>query len=334
LTLRIVPYLAVFTALAMATGHAQKAENRASESSPSSTSSSSQQKSSSPAHHTILKVGGKAITEEEFESTIGEIEPKGGDPDKGATEKDRRRLGEDYASVLMLSQLAVAEHLDSSPEVRQKLIVARMQVLSDAAFAKLLDETKPTPEELNHYYQTHLAEFDRVQVRRLFIWKVGEGSKNSHGLSPEDAKARAAAILQASASGADALQLAEMFKESDKGIFDAQPLTFVRGQLSPTLDKVAFTAKPGTWAQAEDTPDHIILMYLMGRERPPLSEVTSLVEKTVQGEKMQAKLDELKKKTGIWMDESYFGKGSSVAKGAGEQQPVSNPPKNEEEPNQ
>jgi parvulin-like peptidyl-prolyl isomerase len=266
-----------------------------------------------------MKVGGKPVTRTEFESTIGDIEPKGGDPDKAGEEKDRQRLGDDYASVLMLSQLAVADHLDSSPEIRQKLAVARMQVLSDAEFTKLLDQTKPTPEELNQYYQAHLSEFDRAQVRRLFIWKVGPGSKNSHGLPAEDAKARAAAILQTSASGGDTLKLAEMFGQSDQGIFDAQPLTFVRGQLPPALNKVAFTIKPGTWAEAEDTPDHIILLYVLGRERAPLSEVTSLVEKTVHGEKMQARIDELKKNAGIWMDESYFGNRSSVAKDPGEQ---------------
>jgi hypothetical protein len=40
---------------------------------------------------------------------------------------------------------------------------------------------------------------------------------------------------------------------------------------------------------------------------------------------MQAKLDELKKKADIWMDESYFGSGSTVAKEPGEQRPVSEP---------
>ena len=58
----------------------------------------------------ILKVGDVQVTEAEFESRISDIEPQGGDPDKDSvTEKDRRKLGDDYASVLMLSQQAACQ---------------------------------------------------------------------------------------------------------------------------------------------------------------------------------------------------------------------------------
>jgi parvulin-like peptidyl-prolyl isomerase len=299
-------------------------------------SASSQPESKSPttattnraepaADRVIIKAGGVQVTRSEFESTIGDLEPQH-DPDKAeAAEKDRRRLGNDYASILLLSQQAIANQLDSSPEVRHQLEVARLQILSDAQFARLMSQTKPSPDEIRSYYDAHLPDFDRVRLRRLFIWKVGAGSKNTRGLPPEDAKARAAAILQASSSGGDPFKLAQVFQDSDLGILDAQPLVFERGQLPASMDKAAFTMKPGEWAQAEDTPDHLILVYLAGRDRQPLPEVSSLIEKLVQGEKMQAKLDELKSKAGVWMDESYFGSGSAVAKDPGEQRPVSQP---------
>jgi PPIC-type PPIASE domain len=277
------------------------------------------------ADHVIMKVGGVQVTRAEYESTIGDIEPQR-DPDKAeATEKDRRRFGNDYASVLMLSQQAIASHLDSSPEVRHQLEVARLQILSDAQFATLMSQTKPSPEEIRRYYDAHLSEYDRVQLRRLFAWKVGAGSKNTRGLPPEDVKARAAAILQASPSGGESFKLAQAFQDSDLGIFDAQPLTFERGQLPTALEKAAFATQPGQWAEAEDTPDHLILVYLVARDRQPLPEVTSLIEKLVQGEKMQVKLDQLKSKADIWMDELYFGSGSAVAKDPGEKRPVSKP---------
>ncbi len=304
-------------------GCAQEARSQATEG-KSAPATSTAKKAAASADRVVMKVGGVPVKKEEFEASIGDIEPQGGDPDKGgAGEKDRRRLGDDYASVLMLSQLAVANHLDSTPEIRQKLAVARLQILSDAEFTRLLSKNKATPEQINAYYQAHLSDFDRVQIRRLFIWKVGGGSKNSHGLPAEDAKARAAAILQSSASGGDSIKLAEMFKGSDQGILDDQPLTFVRGQLPGNLDKVAFTMKVGQWVEAEDTPDHVILVYLAGRDRQSLSDVNSLVGKLVQGEKMEKELDELKKKTGIWMDEQYFGKGSAVTTEPTEQRRMS-----------
>lgn len=282
----------------------------------------SEEKSS--ADRVIMKVGKTRVTEKEFEANIGDLEPKG-DPDKGAAEKDRRRLGSDYASVLMLSQEALADHLEDSPEVRHQLAVARLQILSDAQFARLLSKTEATPEEVHRYYDAHLSDFDRVRIRRLFIWKVGPGSKNTHGLSPDHAAARASVILQESASGGDAIKMAEMFKDSDQGLLDAEPLVFGRGQLPADLDKAAFSMKVGQWAEAQDTPDRIILIYLFARDREPLSDVTAQIEKLVQGEKMQATLDELKKKAGVWMDQQYFGSGNAVGKES-EERPVSGPP--------
>lgn len=311
----------------VALGSAQEARSQASEDKPAAAAPNA--KTTAPsADRVVMKVGGVPVKKSEFEATIGDIEPQG-DPDKGGdNEKDRHRLGSDYASVLMLSQLALANHLDTTPEIRQKLAVARLQILSDAEFNRLLEKNKSTPEEREAYYKAHLADFDRVQVRRLFIWKVGEGSKNSHGLSPDAAKARAAAILQSSASGGDSIKLAEMFKGTDQGIVDDQPLPFIRGQLPASLDKAAFTMKVGQWVQAEDTPDHLILVYLAGRDRQSLSDVSALVGKLVQGEKMEKELDGLRKKTGIWMDEQYFGKGSAVTTEPTEQRRMSGAPSN------
>ena len=292
---------------------------------PSKSSNSAPTKKRAPSDdRVILKVGGVQVTEAEFESMIGEFEPQG-DPDKpGAEDKDRRSLGDDYASVLMLSQQAVANHLDATPEIRRQLIVDRMQILSDAQFASLMRQTKPSAAEISQYYSSHLEDFDRVKIRRLFIWKVGAGSTNTKGLAPDAAQARADAILQAAKSGGDPEKLAEAFKDSEQGLLDPEAIPFTRGTLPANLDKVAFALKPGEWAEAEDTPDKLILFHLVERDRRPLKEVSSLVEQRVQGRKMEVKLAELKKKANIWMDEQYFG--TAVATVPREQRPVSTPP--------
>ena len=149
----------------------------------------------------VLKVGDVQVTEAEFESRIAAIEPQA-DPDKdSATEKDRRKLGDDYASVLMLSQQAVANHLDSSPDVSRQLAIARMQVLSDAEFASLMRQATPSSEEISQYYSAHLSDYDEVQIRRLFIWKQRDNSKTAPVLSSQAARASADQIRKEYASG-------------------------------------------------------------------------------------------------------------------------------------
>lgn len=297
-------------------GHAQESHDR-----DSATQSKS---SSSVKDRVVLKVGDVSVTEAEFEAMIGDIESKD-DPDKPGADKQRRDMGDDYASVLMLSQQAIAEHLDADPEIRRKLAVYRLQVLSDAQFANLLKQAKPTAEEISQYYSDHAAAFDRVLVHRLFIFKVGPGSSNVKGLSPDAAKAKGDAILKAAASGGDPMKLAAEFGDSDQGILDPHPIVFLRDTLPPQLEKVAFALKDGQWAIGDDTPDRLTLLHLVKRDRRPLDEVASLVEQRVQSHKMQTKLDELKKKAGIWMDQQYFGT-AAVAAAPGEQRTVSNPP--------
>jgi parvulin-like peptidyl-prolyl isomerase len=272
----------------------------------------------------VLKVGDVQVTEAEFESRIAAIEPQA-DPDKdGATEKDRRKLGDDYASVLMLSQQAVANHLDSSPEVSRQLAVARMQVLSDAEFESLMRKATPSSEEVSQYYSAHLSDYDEVQIRRLFIWKQRDNSKTAQVLSSQAARTSADQIRKEYASGTDVKKLSEDVRRSGEGMLDPEPLTFPRGELPPQLEKVAFTLKEGEWSEVEDTPARLLLIQLVKRDRQQLGQVSERIEKNLQGEKMQALLDDLKKKAGIWMDQQYFG--TAVAPVPGAQRRVSVPP--------
>jgi hypothetical protein len=333
-----IALLVLLISVVAGVGQAQNSGSQNSSTTSTSSTSTPAKKAAPSADRIILKVGGVPVTQAEFESMIGDFEPQGDADKPGAEDKDRRTLGDDYASVLMLSQQAVANHLDASPEIRRQLTVARMQILSDAQFASLMRQTKPGAEEIRQYYSSHLESFDRVKIGRLFIWKAGAGSANTKGLAPEAARARADAILHAAKSGGDPEKLAEAFKGSEEGLLDAEPIPFTRGTLPAKLEKVAFALKPGEWAEGEDAPDKLILIHLVERDRRPLSEVSSLIEQRVQGQKMQVKLDEMKKKAGIWMDEKYFG--TAVATVPREQRPVSNPPskdsrsENKEEKNQ
>jgi hypothetical protein len=310
-------------AVLLAVAYAQ--DSRGEKSEPSPSPSATVNRSDSSTDQVIMKVGGVEITQSEFESTINDLEPQSSDPDKAVANKSRRRLGDDYSSVLMLSQQAVVDQLDSSPEIRQQLALSRLQILSDAEFSRLLKQSEPSENEIRRYYDAHLVDFERVRLQRIFIWKVGSGSKNTRGLPADEAKARAAAILQTAASGGDPTKLAEAFKDSDNGMFDAQPITFLRDQLPIKLEKVAYDMKVGDWAEAEDTPDRVILFHLVSHDHESIKEVHTQIEKMVQGEKMQTQLDEMKKKAGIWMDQQYFGSGSTVAKDPGEQRPDSKP---------
>ncbi len=319
----IAPYL-ILLGLAAVMSRAQEPASPSPTTPAANSTSAPAKQASSGSDRVILRVGDVQVTESEFESRIAEIEPQS-DPDKeGVTEKDRRKLGDDYASVLMLSQRAVTNHLDSTSEVSRQLAIARMQVLSDAEFASLMRQATPSFEEISQYYSAHLSNYDQVQIRRLFIWKQRDNSKSAPVLSAQAARASADRIRKAYASGTDENKLAEDLRKSGEGMLDPQPLTFPRGELPPQMEKVAFTLKEGEWSEVEDTPVRLLLIQLVKRDHQQLGEVSSSIEKNLQGEKMQALLDNLKKNAGIWMDEQYFG--TAVPPVPGAQRRISVPP--------
>jgi hypothetical protein len=107
-------------------------------------------------------------------------------------------------------------------------------------------------------------------------------------------------------------------------MLDANPLTFTRGELSPQMEKIAFSLKEGEWSEVEDTPARLLLTQLVKRDHQQLGQVSSHIEKQLQDQKLQALLNDLKKNAGIWMDEQYFG--TAVAPVPDAQRRASNPP--------
>jgi hypothetical protein len=246
----------------------------------------------------VVKVGGEQITQADFESYVSTLEAQ-----QGPADLSRQAIGENYASLLMLAQQAAAKHLDVSPEVLRQLAIDRTQILSNAEFAALKLQAKPTPEEISAYYSAHLDDYDVVEVRRIFIWMKGDGSEAGRTLNSADAHALADAIRQAYASGSDP---AKLIHNPNDVVLDKEPLTFQRGELPEKMAKPAFSIKEGEWVVLDDTPAALVLLQLVKRSRLDLNEVSVSIDKKLQAEKLRAELDNLKKQSGVWLDQAYF----------------------------
>lgn len=300
--IRVRALLCILTAaLSVAAAHAQQPASSPATSSDGATPTSVKS-ASSAGDQVILKVGNLQVTQADFESMIRALEAQ-----QGPADLSRRAIADNYSSLLMLSQQAVANHLESSPDVVRQLALDRTQILSNAEFSKLKAQAKPTEEEIKAYYSAHLDDYDVVQMRRLFIW-TNDGSKDGHGLSQQDATALAAAVRRAYASGSDVKKLMhDSVNDPNSVVYDAQPLTFQRGELPASMEQTAFALKEGGWTELNDAPGTYVFLQVVQRNRKDLQEVSPQIERKLQAQKLQGELDDLKKKAGIWMDEQYFG---------------------------
>jgi PPIC-type PPIASE domain len=253
-----------------------------------------------PDQRVVLKVGDQQITQAAFEQYISDLESQ-----QGPATLSREKLGDSYASLLMLEQLAKANHLDTSPDVIRLLAIDRMQILSNAEFAKLKAEAAPTPEEIKAYYNSHLDDFDVAEVQRIFIWS-GDPNK-PHSMTPAQAKALADAVRNAIKSGGDVPKVVSSAPHSpDEVLADTAPLRFRRGELAPGMNDKIFALKEGEWKEFDNGPNEYVFVHLVKRSSEDLKDATPEITKKVAAEKLRDELSKLKSKTGIWMDETYF----------------------------
>jgi hypothetical protein len=249
----------------------------------------------------ILKVGTQQITEAAFEQYVADLEAT-----QGPADLSRKALADNYSSMLMLSQQAVANSLDQSPEVVRQLAIDRMQILSNAEFASLKKAATPTPEQIKAYFEAHGEDYDVVKIRRVFIM-ANANPQNGGGLTREQAKAMAGQVKQAIASNKDVIALLQAAPHSRTDVVaDPDPLSFARGELPEPMDKSAFGLKEGQWTQLADGPDEYVFIQLVKSSRKSLNDVSSQIEKKLQAEKLREELQAVKEKSGIWMDEEYF----------------------------
>jgi len=251
-----------------------------------------------------MKVGDTQITETQFEAMYGDFLKS----QAGAPVPKKKTTAENFAGGLMLAKQAEATGLNKKPEVARELEMNRIQVLSNAEYNELQDKAKPTMQQVDEYYKSHLEDFDTVSIRRVFIFKQNEHT-SGHGVPPAEAKALADKIRKTLASGGDAKPLIEESKDA----IDAEPLSFRREEL-PTVMKQAFDMKEGEWSQVADTPDSLIMFEVVKKGRLTLGQATPEIEKKLQGQKLREEMDALKKKVGVWLDDEYFAAPVSAAK--------------------
>ena len=261
----------------------------------------------------VLKVGAIQVTEAELESLVGKLDAR---VRAIVANEGMRPVGEQYVRMLLLSRKALDEHLDQSPELRSTLEFLRDQTLAQAEYQKMATEIQPSQEEISQYFTAHRSEFDSVLIREFIIQKRPQGAQNAkEGLTPEEAKTTAEAVRKALLAGTDMDKVAADFATPTNAVMliDPKPRAFRRAQMQPPLEKAAFALKDGEISEPVETPQAFLVIKVFGYQHPELKEVATEIETKLRQQKLDAELDNLKKKAGVWMDEDYF-KAKAVAK--------------------
>ena len=251
----------------------------------------------------VLKVGNVQVRQSAMDSLIQSLSPQA----KQALQRQgRKALGDQYADMLLLSQVASNQHLDSTPNFRQHIELDREQLLANMEVQSIASRVTVSPAEVSQYYSGHPQAFQQVQLCEVAVVKKAAGS--NLGFSPADAHVKADAIRKALTSGENASQVSKQFAVPNEVY--VQPRTLSPSDPSvPAGLRAAFQLKVGALSEVHDMPGYLEFFQVTARPIVSLKDATPAIQQGLRQQKVQAVVENLKKQTSVWMDQSYFTSG-------------------------
>ena len=252
----------------------------------------------------VLKVGDMSITQGVVERAIQGFPPQA---QRNLAMQGRRPLADEFVKLLVLSQEALRQHLDSTPDFKDLLALSRLKILAEQEYQEIVRRVVVTPEETSKYYADHQSDFDAVQVLQVVVRKKPEGAKEGiPGFPPEEAKARAEEIHKAFIAGDDPKKIADKYRMENLVRVDEQPYTVRRGSTRADMEKAVFELKPGQVTDVYDLGQALVFVKVVSHQAEELKNVSTRIENTLRQQKINAALEALKQNSKVWMDDAYF----------------------------
>ena len=301
--------LILFVVLLTVPGLSQQATNadEAEKNTPSSTDTVSSNGTKPPdsTDKVVLRVGNTQVTQGEMDQMIAKMDMQARSI---IARRGRRPVVDEYIKMLVLSQRAEAEHLDTSPAVKPLLDRVRAETLAEAEYEDMRRKTEVTSEEVSQYFAAHTADFELVRVREFVVrQRPADSNDPKKGLAPAQAKAKAEAIRKALLAGTDIEKAVEKYGDAPNvQMVDKTIRARRRENMRPDLSEATFAVKGEGVSELVITPETIYIVKVFGHVSPELKDVQDEIAGKLKQQKLDAELEDMKKKAGIWFDDQYF----------------------------
>jgi len=281
---------------------------------PATGASSAAPAAASSADPVVLTIGTEKITKSQFEQIFEQIVAQM-PPERRAAAQDpqaKRQLAEQLAELKVLAQEGRREKIDQTPEAKAQLSMRTDQVVAGLLFQQITKNVKPTPADLQAYYDAHQSEWESVTARHILIRMTGsavplrEGQKD---LSDADALAKAKDLRAKIVAGGNFEELAKT--ESDdagSGAHGGALGEFIRGRMVPQFEETAFKLAVNEVSEPVKTQFGYHIIQVTKHENKKMDDVKSEISEKVAPEMAQKSVDAIKSKTTVTFDQAYFGK--------------------------
>jgi peptidyl-prolyl cis-trans isomerase C len=261
----------------------------------------------------VLTIGEEKITQSEFEKIVEQAtQPQPGQPRPSLTPEAKRKLAENLAELKVLAQEARKQKMDQDPETKMQLTLRTDQILAGALFQQINGKITAGDTEKKAYYNEHKSEYESVTARHILIRMKGSPVPLKTGqkdLTDEEALAKSNQIRAKIVAGGKFDEIAKA--ESDdtgSGANGGELGDFTRGRMVPQFEEAAFALKVGEVSQPVKTQFGYHLIQVQKHEAKKYEDVQSEIDEKVKPELAQKAIDELKGKSSITFDKTYFGR--------------------------
>ena len=108
----------------------------------------------------------KQITRKDFERLMRALNPGG----QSISSNGRQNLAQAYVEALAFEDAAKKAGTEDTEEFREVMFWVRLRTIADLYRRNLQEKYRtPEPEEIDSYYQQHLASFERVHLLRILV---------------------------------------------------------------------------------------------------------------------------------------------------------------------
>jgi hypothetical protein len=272
------------------------------------------------------------ITKAEFEKLANALAPN-------LTPQLRKQLGSILPQLIAMTNAAEKQNLDKTPEFKQKLKFARMQLLSREVTQNIQKEAAKVPEEqIASYYKEHPDSFELFNLDRMFVPRTkqpeAEGKEDKDDdkdakLTEEqqkakqaEEKAKADAAEQAMTQLAESLRAraaaGEDFAKLQKEAFDAAGMKIesptvtmpkVRRSALPPAHVSVLELKVGEVSQViSDNGGHYIYK-VNSKDLLTLDQARDEIHSTLTNQRSREMTEKMNSSFHAEPNEAYFGPG-------------------------
>jgi len=266
-----------------------------------------------PPDRVVITVGEVKITAAQFDLLVDSFLPA--QYRAAAKGPSRKQFADNIVQMLTLAQEAQREKMMDTSDYKAKAMFQNANLMASMMVDKLSKNVQVSDADLRQYYTDHKSEFEQVHAKHILIRFTGSkvpirpGQKD---LSDAEALAKAQDIRKKLQGGADFAEVAKA--ESDdagSGMNGGDMPAFKHGQMVPSFEQAAFSAKPGEISEPVKSEFGYHLILVVSHDSKSFEEMKDELEKRVKPEQTQKAvnkaIDEMEKANPPVLDPEFFG---------------------------